>query len=232
MRLRFLGRGSGFSNDHTAAYFSTRNKEFVVIDCSVSAFQKLKNFDLSAYTDIYVLITHTHGDHIGGLGLFAQYAKFTLNRQITIVAPSHEVLNDLQTLLTIEGNDPSWYKLIHADALKYTYWFGHPTLTHHSPQLEGKCFGYHLLVNDVDVIYSGDTNTIKPYLPCLCGCAEFYVDVSVHYGMVHLKLSDILDDLYALTKNGTHVYLMHLDDVKAAEKLIAGKSGIKIVPVE
>lgn len=232
MRLQFLGRGAGFSNDHTSAYFLTRDKDFVLFDCPASAFEKLKKIDYSKYGKIFVLITHTHGDHVGGLGLFAQYAYFVLKKTITIVAPSDDVKSDLLTLLTIEGNDPSWYKLVHADYLKYTYWFGHPILTHHSPQLEGKCFGYHVLVDDVDVIYSGDTSVIKPYMPCLCNCASFYVDVSVHYGMIHLKLEDVLDDLIALTKVGISVYLMHLDDVEAAEKIISGISGIKIVTVK
>lgn len=232
MRLQFLGRGAGFSNDHTSAYFLTRDNDFVLFDCPASAFPKLKKIDFSKNKQIFVLITHTHGDHIGGLSLFAQYMYFTLNRVITIVAPSDEVKNDLYTLMTIEGTDPKWYKLVNAEHLKYTYWFGHPISTHHSPQLEGKCFGYHVLVDDVDVVYSGDTTTIKPYMPCLCNCASFYVDVSVHYGMIHLKLADVLDDLIALTKVGISVYLMHLDDVEAAEEIIAGISGIKIVTVK
>ena len=41
MELKFFGRGSGFSEDHTSAYFITTNNELVIIDCPVSTLNKL-----------------------------------------------------------------------------------------------------------------------------------------------------------------------------------------------
>lgn len=108
MSLKFFGRSSGFVDEHTSAYFVTANKEMVIIDCPVSTFQKVKHFDLKDYEKFYVFVTHTHSDHIGGLGLFMQYAFFTLKKPVTIVAPSKAVADDILTVLTIEGNEPSW----------------------------------------------------------------------------------------------------------------------------
>ena len=230
MSLKFFGRGSGFADEHTSAYFSTdENKEMVIIDCPVSTFQKVKHLNLKDYEKFYVLITHTHGDHVGGLGLFVQYAFFTLKKPVTIVAPSTEVADDILTILTIEGNEPSWCELITVANVEEKEWFGDCILTKHSPQLENKCFGYHLIVNDRNIIYTGDTSTLKPFLPYLAEGSILYIDTSVYYGMIHLKLEDALSDFIALTNKGVKVYLMHLDDVTKAEKMVADYSDINVV---
>ena len=232
MGLKFFGRGSGFADEHTSAYFSTVNKEMVIIDCPVSTFQKLKHIDLKDYEKFYVLITHTHGDHIGGLGLFVQYAYFTLKKPVTIVAPSADVANDIHTILTIEGNEKNWYTLVRGADVRLKEWFGHYILTKHSPQLENKCFGYHLKVDGTNVIYTGDTSTLATFLPYLVDGSVLYVDTSVYYGMIHLKLEDALDDFLKLNQRGIKVYLMHLDDVAAAEKIVADYPDIEVVTLD
>ena len=232
MALKFFGRGSGFADEHTSAYFSTANKELVIIDCPVSTFQKSKHIDLTDYEKFYILVTHTHGDHVGGLGLFVQYAFFTLKKPVTIVAPSTEVADNILTLLTIEGNDSSWYKLVTVEKFKDKKWFKECILTKHSPQLENKCFGYHLIVDGKNIVYTGDTSTLVPFMPYLTSGSILYVDTSVYYGMIHLKLEDALNDFLTLNTNGIKVYLMHLDDVAAAEKIVADYPDINVVTIE
>ena len=51
----------------------------------------------------------------------------------------------------------------------------------------------------------------------------------MYYGRVHLKLADALEDFLALNKKGVKVYLMHLDDVAAAEKIVADYPDIEVV---
>ena len=231
MALKFFGRGSGFADEHTSAYFSAENKEMVIIDCPVSTFQKLKHMDLSEYKKFCVLITHTHGDHIGGLGLFVQYAFFTLKKPVVVVAPSTSVIKDIATVLTIEGNELSWCKLVTVADIVGREWFCDFILTKHSPQLENKCFGYHLIVDDTNIIYTGDTSTLEPFLPYLTEGSVLYVDTSVYYGMIHLKLEDALNDFIKLNNKGVKVYLMHLDDAAAAEKIVADYPDINVVPL-
>lgn len=231
MVLKFLGRGAGFADDHTSAYFVTKNNELVLIDCPVSAFQKLKKMDLASYEKIYVLITHTHGDHIGGLGLFVQYMNFVCRKRVVIVAPSERIASDISTVLSIEGNECSWYNLVTIFSLENKEWFGDCISTKHSMQLDGGCFGYHLIVGNTSIVYTGDTVTLRPFNPFLKEGTELYVDTSVHYGMVHLKLEDVLNDFIKYTKYGVKVYLMHLDDVSAAEKIVANIPDIEIVEV-
>ena len=232
MALKFFGRGAGFADEHTSAYFSTENREMVIIDCPVSTFQKVKNMELEGCEKFYVLVTHTHGDHIGGLGLFVQYALFVLKKPVTIVAPSKAVADDILTILTIEGNTPAWYELVTVPAVADKEWFGDCILTKHSPQLENKCFGYHLIIDDTNVVYTGDTSTLQPFLPYLTDGSILYVDTSVYYGMIHLKLEDTLKDFISFTERGIKVYLMHLDDVSAAEKMVADYSNIEVVTLD
>ena len=235
MYLQFLGRGSGFADEHTSAYFVTARRDLFLLDCPSSTFSKVKNFDLSTYEDFYVLITHTHGDHIGGLGLWAQYCFFVLKKKLNILAPSEEIETDIETILTIEGNSSDWYnlKVIDSDNCFSDNLYIEPILTKHSPQLDGKCFGYYIELDTADdhfqFIYTGDTSTLEPFEPFFKYCSELYVDVSVFYGQIHLKLEDALPQLIELTKQDIKVYLMHLDDIEAAEKIIADIPGIEIV---
>lgn len=229
MVLNFLGSGSGFADEHTSAWFDTEDRELVIIDCSMLNVQKLKKMDLSCYDNIYVVITHTHGDHASGLGLWAQYAYFTLGIEITIIAPSEKVKENLQYLLQeIEGCDQNWYEIYCANELHFD-WMGSVIPTQHSPQLEGKCFGYRFTVDGKNVIYTGDTCTLAPFRPYLTQGCELYVDISVHYGMIHLKLDEVLAELVDFAHKGVHVYLMHLDDKLNAQEEVKHIPNIDVI---
>lgn len=242
--LNFLGRGSCFANDHAAAFFVTEANDFVLIDCSEHTYQRLKNeFDLSAYNNVYVYITHTHGDHVGGLGVLIQYAYFALNKHVTVLAPSREVKNDIETLFKIEGVLDDMFTLLFTQelipALTTKLDFVIPEEasaisipTKHVKPLEGKCFGFQFRIKDTVIVYTGDTATLDPFIPFLANGSELYVDTSAAYKSdVHLWLPDMLPTLLDLTKKGVKVYLMHLDDIKKAEKIVKGIPGIEVVQI-
>ncbi len=232
MELRFFGRGSGFSDEHTSACFTTENQEMVIIDCPVSTYNKLKHMDLLNYEELYIFITHTHGDHIGGLGLFIQYAYFVLGKSVNIVVPSSLVSDDISMLLRIEGCKHPWYKIIESNLLRNKDWVVNAIQTEHVAELQGKCYGYRFYINDKNIIYTGDTSTLEPYLPYLTDNSILYVDTSVYYGKVHLKLKDILDEFISLTQRGIKVYLMHLDDILSAEEIVQNIPGVEVVTVD
>lgn len=242
MELNFLGIGSCFAKDHNCAFFTTSENNFVLIDCPELAFETLKNeFDLRTYNDIYVYITHTHCDHVSGLGEFIQYAYYCLRKHVTVVAPSDYVSSDIKKLLEIEGVEDVMYTLTAAPELieslitksnsmlpKNVLGISIPTT--HAEQLKNKCFGYQFNVNGTNVVYTGDSSTLEPFLPFLNAGTEFYMDTSVAFkNDVHIWLYDVLPTLLSLIKQGVKVYLMHLDNANMAKKIVKDIPGIEVV---
>ena len=217
--IKFFGRGCAFADEHNSAFFY-HDKDLILIDCPATSFQKIKKMNLHKIQNIYILVTHTHGDHTGSVGTILQYAWFILKNPVTIVAPSDEVKNDLQTLLIqIEGCEPKWFNITTADKIRQN-WLVSAIPTTHSKTLAGKCFGYHLKIQGNDVIYTGDTATLSPYLPFLHDGAYLYTEISFYKSDVHLHIDDALPILKKLSENGVKIYLMHLDDENEILKII------------
>lgn len=227
--LKFLGRGSAFADKHNSAFFY-HNNDLVLIDCPATTFQKVKKMKLNEVHNIYILITHTHGDHSGAVGTMLQFAWFVLHNPVIIVAPSDTVKNDLLTLLIqIEGCESEWFNIITANELQND-WFVSAILTTHAQTLNDKCYGYHLKIKGNDVIYTGDTATLAPYLPLLHNGTYFYSEIAFYKSDVHLYISDTLPVLKDLSEKGVKIYLMHLDNEDEIVKLVEG-TGLSLAPL-
>lgn len=228
--LKFLGRGSAFTDEHNSAYF-IRNDELVLIDCPMSAFMRLNDRNMALFDHVYVLVTHTHGDHVGGIGMLIDLLEFTVKTPITIVAPSKDVEADLFYLISrIEGCSSSWYDLISVEDLEKD-WFVCSIPTSHTEELAGKCFGYCLNIDGKNVVYTGDTNTLIPYEKYLKKDTFFYCEMSAYKSPVHLYCTDMVDKIKELVDSGIHVYLMHMDDEKRILQVMEN-TGAEFAPLE
>ena len=197
--LTFLGRDSGFGEKNNSAYFEENNNLFL-IDCGLTVFQELKNnFDLSKYSTISIIITHLHNDHAGSLSQLLLYLWFVLKRKAIVITNCA----NMKQFLDITGTPSDSYELLNClPNLEFIK-------TEHTPYLDA--YGFNLKLNDRSIIYTGDTNTLEPFMPYMNNCDELYIDVS-KLGGAHLKINDIFDTLISCKQNGTDIYLMHMDD--------------------
>lgn len=221
MPLQFFGRGSAFADQHNSAFF-IHNNELVIIDCPAATFQIVKKMGWDKYDNIYILITHTHGDHAGGVGMMLQYVWFAsgMKKRATIVAPSEKVKEDLILLLNrIEGCESEWYNITTAEKLDKE-WLIQAVPTKHTAPLDGKCFGYQLNIDGCNAVYTGDTATLDPFAPLLNKGSVLYAEASTFKSDVHLFLEDMLPTYNDLINKGVSVYLMHIDREDVVKELI------------
>lgn len=202
--LTFLGRDSGFGEKNNSAYVET-NGELILIDCGFTVFEEVKNkFDLSKYKDIKIIITHLHNDHAGSLSQVILYAYFVKNIKVTVISKCERI----QEYLDITGTPRESYEL------KQDIEF---IKTEHTKYLDA--YGFKIEINGKNLIYTGDTNTIKPFLPYIKDCDELYIDVS-KFGGAHIKIDDVLQELERIKANGVEIYLMHIDDKEYIKSVI------------
>jgi len=147
-----------------------------------------------------------HNDHAGSLSQLILYLWFIYGKKAIVISKCEKI----KDYLKITGTPDEAYEvkdeLINLQFVK----------TNHVKYLDA--YGFRARFDNKNIVYTGDTNTLEPFIPHLSDCDEFYVDVS-KYGGAHLKIDDIIDKLREIEKNGTKVFLMHLDDKEYIESV-------------
>ena len=106
--LQFFGRRSAFFEQQNSAFF-IQDHQLILIDCPMSSFHRLKelgpeNLVGGPVDQIQILVTHTHGDHIGGIPMLIHYCYYILHIPVVVGAPSEEVRKDLEFFIErLEG---------------------------------------------------------------------------------------------------------------------------------
>jgi len=208
--LTFLGKDAGFGVKNTSAFF-INEKEFYLFDCGYTVFNLLKEkIDFSQFKNIYIFITHLHNDHAGSLSQLLLFLWYVHHKKATVISKCKYI----QDYLSITGTDDNIYNL--------TQTFSDVEFieTKHSNYLDS--YGIKISLNNKKIVYSGDAADLSPFLPYLNDANEFYVDTSIG-GIVHLKISDVLETLLQIQHNATDVFLMHLDNEDSIREIVQDK---------
>lgn len=119
--LGFLGIGSAFNTElgNTSAFLK-KNNSILLIDCGGTVFHRLQELNLlEGIKNLYIVITHTHPDHVGSLGDVIFYSYYILKRKANIFFQSKELIErflesigvttemyNLNSLDRVDFNDP------------------------------------------------------------------------------------------------------------------------------
>ena len=100
--IQFIGNGSAFNTrlgDNWA--FIKGEESLILIDCGGDTFTNLKEKDLLNYKRLYIIITHTHPDHIGSLGNLIFYSHYKKGIKPKIFFPHRKTIEDLLSYMVV-----------------------------------------------------------------------------------------------------------------------------------
>lgn len=220
-KLNFIGIGGATTIElgGNCCYIKD-NDNLLIIDACEEATKKL--LDAGAFDEIkniYIAITHTHYDHIAGLGVLIWYSNFYLNITPHIIYNDETYKQTLCDLLRITGVDDKFFKFIDEQSLNFSFDVNMQP-TPHSPNLQ--CFGIMFKDEFGKYYYTGDTRDID-YIRELSNdesIKTIYTEVAEETYDVHIKYDDIID------LNKDKLVLMHFDTYRLYERAI--KDGFQI----
>lgn len=220
MRFEFLGRGSAFNykEGNNNAFYKNQNKDLLLIDCGESNFEKIRNINLlDDIHSLFIIITHTHSDHIGSLGslcLFSYYAKkIKPNIVLTHDEQQNQVIKNVCMAMGLSDEHINFVTandMLNAFSEFESFEF---LESPHAPELT--CYGFALTHKQDGITYfSADTNSSK-YLELFLkkpNLDKIYIDTSKadYPGNVHLSFKLLQEVVPYNLRN--KVCCMHIDN--------------------
>lgn len=206
-KLKFIGIGgaTNIALGGNSCYLK-ENEDLLIIDVCEDATNRLvENEAFNGVKNIYIAISHTHFDHVAGLGVLIWYCNFYLRISPKIIYSNLKNINNLKRLLKITGVDKKYVEFIKDKDFKMNDLTLKMMKTKHTTKLQ--CFGFMFEDNVGKYYYTGDTNDYK-LVRKLCNdpsIKTIYTEVSTETYDVHIKYDDIID----LDKS--KLVLMHFD---------------------
>lgn len=219
MELIFLGRGAAFNpkEGNNSAYFIDNNELFL-IDCGESVFEKLIENDLlNNVTNVNLMITHTHSDHIGSLGSLVSYVYYVLNKKLNIILPMEpRYLSSIENILSCFDCSSEMYDYKNERDYDNKYKLFNSIRFIETKHKDGlNCYGIIFDTEKGIVYYSGDTREANIIRTLITGnqlIDKLYVDTTTanYPGNVHLNIDTLKA---AIPEELIHkVYCMHIND--------------------
>jgi mRNA degradation ribonuclease J1/J2 len=225
--LKFTGTGSAFNPELGNLNAYIRNQEsLLLIDCGGTVFDRLlKNKILDNIKNLYILITHTHPDHIGSLGDTIFYSYYALGVRPVVVFPEEELLSGLLKGMGVQ-------KDIYDFVASRSYHLGDVCLGSYEIEFYPAShvenipsYGIKISSESKSVYFSGDSNAINTSVLERLKSGELdilYQDTCEldYEGNYHLSLRRLTDIIEPGLRS--KVYCMHLDrlfDVNKAKNL-------------
>jgi ribonuclease BN (tRNA processing enzyme) len=196
VRVRVLGSGDAFGSGgrlHSAYLVETPECTFL-LDCGPSVLQGLKRAQVDTGRIDFVLLSHLHGDHFGGVPfLLLEYVYENPRTRPLVVAGPRE------TEARCRGLHEALYQRIARDAPPYPLTYRElslepitlqgvriaPFIVPHAEELT--CFGYRLDVAGRSICFSGDTGWTEALVAqshgvdlFLCECTTYETQLSLH----------------------------------------------------
>lgn len=215
MELNFIGIGGAFNTElgSNSAYIK-ENDKILFLDFGLDTFSKVVKYRLvNKIDEIYVLITHLHGDHVGGLPTFIQYCYLCFNKRVKLINNSDAFKSELVKLLKITGVEETNYEFINLDDLKFEFKVSLKK-TIHTPLLE--CYSV-IFTDEKDrkILYTSDSKDIEFVTKAINDekFSKIYTEVGEHPN-VHMEY----DELKKLDKD--KLVMMHIESETLYEKIL------------
>jgi ribonuclease BN (tRNA processing enzyme) len=231
MRVTVLGSGDAFGSGgrlHSAYLVETSGPTFL-IDCGPTVLQALKRAGRDPGAIDFVLVSHLHGDHFGGLPfLFMEYRfEQPRTRPIAVYGPQG-------TERRVRALFGALYERIAADPLPFAVRYNElrgatprdiagvrvvPFPVPHASELVA--FGYRIEVDGRAILYSGDSAWTEEFVRqsrgadlfiCECSTYETRLDIHLAYPELAARVRDLGCRRLVLSHLGSEP-LAHLDEL-------------------
>jgi ribonuclease BN (tRNA processing enzyme) len=198
VRVTVLGSGDAFGSGgrlHSGYVIETGERTFLM-DCGPSVLQGLKRARIDTGRIDFVLLSHLHGDHFGGVPfLLLEYIyENPRTRPLEIVGPpstERRCRNLYEALYQRIAHEAAPYAVsyrelepatVTVEGVRVT-----PFVVPHAEELT--CFGYRLDVGGRSILFSGDTGWTEELVTRARGVDLFLCECTTYETQLHLHLS-------------------------------------------